>query len=226
MIDGDGSTQGVRTERGTLAVRATESGSYAVMLSDQSQINVSASVPNKSEITGWTLSVETWEPGTEVRRSEEDLFGVHTVNSTTLTAHRTIQTTLDTLAPWDAIEAIGKDISGIGTYTATFRWNASEADGALLDFGDTLVGTMIIQMNGQSLNVNWMHPIVDVGRYLQDGENTITLVYRSSIGNAALAEKIPCNGVNLASWWNLDSKRQSYGPTQAVLIPYVICEAS
>lgn len=77
--------------------------------------------------------------------------------------------------------------------------------------------------------VNWDRPLVDIGAYLQDGTNTIRIVYNSSITNAALAagviqERAVDAGMawygSPAIYWGSDVAYRSNGPQQAKLIPY------
>ena len=76
--------------------------------------------------------------------------------------------------------------------------------------------------------ISWDKPIVDVGEYLQDGTNTIRIVYNASITNAALAagliEEQDMVGQAWyeapAIWWGTDITYRYNGPKQAKLIPY------
>ena len=77
--------------------------------------------------------------------------------------------------------------------------------------------------------VNWDTPIVDVGAYLKEGENTIRIVYNSSITNAALAAGIiaECGQMEGQTWygapsfyWGQEISYRSNGPVQAKLVPY------
>ena len=77
--------------------------------------------------------------------------------------------------------------------------------------------------------VSWDKPVVDVGAYLVDGENTIRIVYNSSITNAALAAGIISERGLMdghawygapAVWWGSVVEYRSNGPQQAKLVPY------
>ena len=76
--------------------------------------------------------------------------------------------------------------------------------------------------------VNWDKPVVDIGKYLQDGTNTIKIVYNSSLTNAALAagviEERDMVGTAwygaTSIWWGTDVTYRSNGPAQAKLVPY------
>ena len=78
--------------------------------------------------------------------------------------------------------------------------------------------------------VDWDKPVVDIGPYLQDGTNTIRIVYNSSITNAALAAGIISERGMMdgkawygspAIYWGSTVEYRSNGPQQAKLIPYV-----
>ena len=76
--------------------------------------------------------------------------------------------------------------------------------------------------------INWDKPIADVGKYLQDGTNTIKIVYNSSLTNAALAAGVIEERDMVGSawygapsiWWGTDVTYRSNGPAQAKIVPY------
>ena len=125
-----------------------------------------------------------------------------------------INVQLETLDTWNNIPEIGQNVSGLGHYEATFNWDASAADGAYLNFGDTLESSMKVWINGQKVGgdvsqnptkapasivegyegteqytggVSWTKPIVDISEYLVDGENTIVIEYSSILSNYQLS---------------------------------------
>lgn len=74
--------------------------------------------------------------------------------------------------------------------------------------------------------VSWTKPIVDVGPYLVDGENTIVIEYNSALANVQLdrgviTEQKPRVGFRNVRWWGNDQVYLSFGPRQAKIIPYV-----
>ena len=102
---------------------------------------------------------------------------------------------------------------GQATYTAAFQWDGS-ATGAYIDFG-SLVESMTVYVNGKKADdVSMTHPVLDIGELLQTGENTIELHYSSNVSNA-LGDGVP------RGWYGYHTDKHSYGPQQAVLIPYV-----
>ncbi len=237
------------SDDGAVVIRATGSGDYEVALSSGETVTKSFEVPAAYDITGWKLTVESWTPGTTLELSEETIGDLHTVNSRVATTKTPIEVELDTLTTWDNIEEVGQSVSGLGHYEATFNWDASAASGAYLDFGEEFTSSMKVWINGvkvggdisqnptkaqQSIvegyegaqeysgGIDWNEPIVDIGAYLVDGENTIVIEYSSNLINAVLTEGILVESEDYNGWWNNDVKYLSYGPAQAVIVPY--CE--
>lgn len=251
-------------------IRVTEAGTYETELNNGN--NVSSEVEEVaavSDITGWTLDVTSWTAGDQVLSSVEKIGDVTTENKLTETRKTEIPgIKLDTLTTWDNIPEVGKEVSGTGVYTAEFEWDSTKADGAYIDFGDTLDQSMTVEINGVKVNgtesqnptkkpvtvegtvynengeevayegtegrvsytggINWDKPVVDVGEYLQDGTNTIRIVYNSSLTNAALAAGIIEERDMVGTawygapsiWWGTDVTYRANGPAQAKLIPY------
>ncbi len=251
-------------------IRVTEAGTYETELNNGN--NVSSEVEEvaaASDITGWTLDVTSWTAGDQVLSSVEKIGDVATENKLTETRKTEIPgIKLDTLTTWDNIPEVGKEVSGTGVYTAEFEWDSTKADGAYIDFGDTLDQSMTVEINGVKVNgtesqnptkkpvtvegtvynengeevayegtegrvsytggINWDKPVVDVGEYLQDGTNTIRIVYNSSLTNAALAAGIIEERDMVGTawygapsiWWGTDVTYRANGPAQAKLIPY------
>ena len=251
-------------------IRVTEAGTYETELNNGN--NVSSEVEEvaaASDITGWTLDVTSWTAGDQVLSSVEKIGDVTTENKLTETRKTEIPgIKLDTLTTWDNIPEVGKEVSGTGVYTAEFEWDSTKADGAYIDFGDTLDQSMTVEINGVRVNgaesqnptkkpvtvegtvynengeevayegtegrvsytggINWDKPVVDVGEYLQDGTNTIRIVYNSSLTNAALAAGIIGERDMVGTawygatsiWWGTDVTYRANGPAQAKLIPY------
>ena len=133
-----------------LTARTLSSGSYTAVLSTGETKSFVTELPEPYDITGWDLTVQAWsanpESGDLVR--EETIDGLTTVNRRTSTVVTEIPVKLDTLTTWDNIPEVGKEVSGVGLYEATFDWDASAATGAYIDFGDTLDQAMVVWING------------------------------------------------------------------------------
>ena len=251
-------------------IRVTEAGTYETELNNGNSVSSEVEeVAAASDITGWTLDVTSWTAGDQVLSSVEKIGDVTTENKLTETRKTEIPgIKLDTLTTWDNIPEVGKEVSGTGVYTAEFEWDSTKADGAYIDFGDTLDQSMTVEINGVKVNgtesqnptkkpvtvegtvynengeevayegtegrvsytggINWDKPVVDVGEYLQDGTNTIRIVYNSSLTNAALAAGIIEERDMVGTawygapsiWWGTDVTYRANGPAQAKLIPY------
>ncbi len=159
-----------------LTARATESGSYSVTLSSGETKTFETVVPAPYDITGWDLTVQAWsanpESGDLVR--EETIDGLTTVNRRTSTVVTEIPVELDTLTTWDNIPEVGREVSGVGLYEASFTWDASAATGAYIDFGDTLDQAMVVWINdvkvGGDVSRNPSKTPRSVGAEIGDGK--------------------------------------------------------
>ena len=232
-----------------LYVRSIQTGEYNVELSDGTSVTKSFTVPESYDITDWDVTVTAWTPGEDMIYSTETIDGVETVNTKVETVKTDINVQMDKLTTWDKVPQLGKDISGTAHYEATFNWDSSSASGAYLDFGDTLVSSMKVWINGQKVGgdistnptkaktsiaenstgvdqytggISWKKPVADISEYLVDGENTVVIEYSSTLGNVALINGIVENVESDYNNWNtLSSTYQAYGPTQAVIVPFV-----
>ncbi len=196
-----------------LTFRFTSSGDHAAALSDGREITLTADVPAAAPITGWQAEFELWKAG-ETRTARMETLNGKTVTETAVdTIITPVSLTLDTLTGWDKLPEVGPDAVGQATYTAAFQWDGS-ATGAYIDFG-SLVESMTVYVNGKKADdVSMTHPVLDIGELLQTGENTIELHYSSNVSNA-LGDGVP------RGWYGYHTDKHSYGPQQAVLIPYV-----
>ena len=235
------------TNENVPVIRATESGNYYATTNDGKNFNYNIEVPASYDITNWDVTVESWTPSENMLISEETIGDVHTINSKPDTDKTNINVKLDTLTTWDKIPEVGKEVSGLGHYKAIFNWDADAADGAYLNFGDTLNESMKVWINGVKVGgdistnpsklpqdvsennkgaaqytggINWIKPIADIGEYLVDGENTIEIEYSSSLTNVQLSRgKIkPTDAIY--NWFGYVLDYRSYGPAQAVIVPY------
>ncbi len=234
-------------KNGKLYAKAFSSGDYSTELSDGSTVETKAEVPDSYDITNWDVNVESWSKGDNLIIDEETIDGLKTVNSQYETKKTAINVKLDKLKTWNNIPEVGDKVSGTASYKATFNWDASKADGAVLDFGDSLVSTMEVWINGKKVGgdvstnpsksktviadgstgreqytggISFKDPKADVSEYLKDGENTIEVKYSSTLGNVEIA-----NGgaqAKEADWWGYDTSVEAYGPVQAVLHPYTL----
>ena len=224
----------------TVNIRANESGTYTTTLNDGTIHTTDITVPAAYDITGWDVNVESWEDSKEIKYIEEtmtlaDGSTLTTVNGKTPTKKTNISAKLDTMTTWDQIPEVGMDVSGIATYEATFNWDAKAADGAMLDLGDTLVESLEVYINGTKVGgvdsaekpgtttggVSMTKPVADISKYLKDGENTIKIIYASTLTNELLSTGEMSVQINRENWWHHDVDYSAYGPSRAVIAPYV-----
>ncbi len=155
-----------------LVARISEPGNYQITLQDGTtkQISVNDEL-TPITLDNWTLSIESWT-------KPDDPTLLTTIKKTKL---EPIQ--LDKLVPWREIQGL-EDVSGIGTYTTTFQldnWNQQK--GATIQLGD-ISDVYQITVNGHTLQAaNQIDTNVDIGAYLQQGENTISIKVSSTFIN-------------------------------------------
>ena len=202
----------VRSDGTVLTAVATTTGAYTALLSDGAKKAFSAEVPEAFDITGWEVTVNCWTPSETVNERTETLFDQTITETQVATEITPVSLHLDTLQTWDQIPEIGAYAVGQATYTATFDWDGS-ADGAYLDFG-SLVESMEVTINGtRTGDLSMTNPVLDITPYLVQGENTISLLYSSSLTNITGAK-------DSGDWYGYRYGLQSYGPAQAVVRPY------
>ncbi|MCL2164739.1 MAG: hypothetical protein FWH55_10210 [Oscillospiraceae bacterium] len=140
------------TQNGLVA-RATESGAYTADLNNGATYQGAVTVPAPYNITGWDLTVGSWNAGANaLSRSEPRLDGDGTTTDQKwATAITNINAQFDTMTTWNNIPEVGREHSGYGRYEASFNWDAGAASGAYLDLGGTFVGSMKVWINGQKV---------------------------------------------------------------------------
>ncbi|MCI8497053.1 MAG: hypothetical protein HFE85_02220, partial [Clostridiales bacterium] len=166
------STAKVVYRDGNLVARISENGLYAVQTNDGKPHSGAVNdLPAAITINDWDLKVESWTSGDAddaAVTKKEVIFDGHT----------------DAVS-WKEIEGLGDAISGIGTYTATFTLDDVTDLGAMLSF--SAVGeTFKVTLNGKQVPFgNQVTKEIDLGGYLQKGENTLVVEVASSLQNAA-----------------------------------------
>ena len=205
-----------------IAFRAPESGTYTIALSDGNSYTHTLNVPYAYEIVNWDVTVESWEKGEQVSRTDTftDSNGVTSVETAYTTKKTPISFTLDRLATWDNIPEVGKGVSGTAEYKATFNWDGN-GSGAYIDFG-ILVGGIDVKVNGEAYEVNPNRAIIDVTN-LVEGENTIEIQYNSNLLNELIETGIVREaGMKRGELWGgYNATYRSYGPAKATVRPYI-----
>jgi hypothetical protein len=218
-------------------LRATKSGSYYATTSAGKTLSTTATVPAATTLKGWSLTVESWTKGAlSAARTETTAVGNVATEYKYETDKTPLTATLDTLKPWSEIPAIGKAVSGIGTYTTTFTWDKAKADGAYLDLG-SLSESVTVYVNGVKTSpANLITPVVELpNSLLKTGSNTLKIVVTSTLTNAVLTEGY--NGAATVEGAYRDAQSQNFlfdhvltyfdnGLLSATLRPYVDVTAS
>jgi len=137
----------------------------------------------------WHLTVEDWNAGEKHMITEDRGLGLVTREVYFDTKKTLLDAGQAPLLPWQALPAIGPDVSGVGFYTTAVTldstWAGSDAE---LVLGSTNGSTAAVYVNGQKAeccNIN--RPVVQVGHLLRPGENTILVEVTSTLNNRLLA---------------------------------------
>jgi len=217
---------------GSYVLRTAESGEHTVTMSNGTAYNYNVTVPAAQNLTGWDLVVEDWQAGETINRTETGTYSVMledgtfaqkevtTVEEKITTAKTEIAVKLDELTTWNNIPEVGKEVSGIGTYTTTFNWDADAADGAYLDLG-WISQSAEVEVNGVVADPVDIHdPVVNIGDLLVDGENTLKIVVTAPLTNRLLAMGRLREGVSGTHRF-YTIKYHENGLSAVTLIPYV-----
>lgn len=188
-----------------LMIRDSEAGTYETTLASGREVTSTVkSVPDATELTGWTLAIESWEPGdsaTDVAKVAMD------------------PVELDSLVPWSEIEGL-EYVSGVGTYTTTLELGKSWTGGygAYLDLGEHN-DSVRVRVNGVEVGpVDQLDAVVDLGGYLHRGSNTIEVKVATSLYNVLLEVR---DGFGAGGFGSLGTEPRAYGLTGPVVLqPY------
>ena len=139
-------------------------------------------------LKGWTLTVDSFNPGEKLTRTEENKeTGLTTTEVAYDTKHVMLEAgTLDELRPWKDIEAIGETVSGIGTYTVSFNAENGmlEEDAKVIFRADSFEGgTAAVFINGIQVPVDMDSRTADLSGLIAEGENTLEVRVTSSLRN-------------------------------------------
>lgn len=176
-----------------LVAKTTRNASEVITLNDSRSFTFGDALPlpSATELGPWSLTIQDWQPGPDPWNNYSSIFTYHYLD-------------LDELIPWYNITGL-EHTSGIGTYRANFSWNFSNTTlGALLDLGPVF-NTVKLFVNDQ-----WIGPIdvtdavVDIGQYLTDGTNQISIETASTLRNRLLQ-------VNVTQSWEQAKYATTYG---------------
>lgn len=177
-------------ENNTFKAIVTRSGDYEIVFSDGNVKKLSVSVPDNIELTKWKLDVEDWNEGEKKEIIEDRGLGIVTKEVYYETKKTLINAGETGLKPWKDIECIGKNVSGIGYYTATIilpdSWN--KENGAILKIENVNKHTLAVYVNGQKAkSVDFDALEVDISSLLHSGANEIKVEVTTSLNNRLLA---------------------------------------
>jgi hypothetical protein len=126
-------------------------------------------------LTGWTLTVEHWDPPSNLSDIEGGAVRYNTTHS------------LPYIVPWQEIPGV-QNVSGRGYYSASFQWPPpsdyiAPATGAIIDFGP-VVHTLQATINGHPLPpLDVTAAKADIGALLVPGKNVVEAVVSTPLGN-------------------------------------------
>jgi hypothetical protein len=178
----------------TLALRAFQSGTYTVKLSDGAEKKVEVAVPENIPLKTWDLEVEDWDEGEKKTIVEDRGLGIVTKEVYYETKKTRIPVGRTELKPWREIPALGPAVSGVGCYKTSFTlpesWSAE--NGALLCIGSTQGNSAAVYVNGKKAPAfDFNRRKLDITALLIPGENSVTVEVSSTLNNRLLARNYP-----------------------------------
>ena len=164
-----------------LLIRSAQAGTYTTTLDNgRTATTTLGAAPAAIDLTAatWHLDAEDWQP-----QSPYGTLGT----AATLTNKVPVSLDLAGLKAWPDIPQLA-NASGIGLYSTTVNlpagWDSSY--GAVLRLGQ-VTDTFRLTVNGQTVGINAVDPVVDVGPYLKAGANTITVRVATTLNNRLFA---------------------------------------
>lgn len=199
-------------ENGSTILCVPETGSVSIQYADGSSYRTEVQVPQDLLLEDWNITVQSWEPGEKLTRSETR-NGVTTEEVTYETNKVDIPVSSSDLIPWKEMPEVGPTVSGVGMYTTTFTlpddWNfqANTLTFCADSFGG---GSASIWVNGQKVPVNLDNGSADISDVVQPGENSIEVRVTSSLRNKMIEQGY--------SGWVTEKQPDAYGMTGQVLL--------
>ena len=210
---------------------AFTSGEYTSVLSDDSVVQTSVSVPEEIDILRWDINVEDWNEGERITNIENK-FG-HETREVYYTTRKTDLSFPDSpLVPWkdlpasaEQLEQLGYEdasmahVSGLGRYESRFQlpadWNAS--NGAVLKMDNAGGGSVSVEVNGKKAPVPDTRTLtVDISNLVRPGENEIKITVASTLTNRMIQR-------NYSGYVNYTPDVRAYGLTGHVrILPYTV----
>ena len=178
---------------GETMLAVSESGNVVATYSDGTTITEEVTAPADVPLDKWNLVVDSYEPGDKkTRTATTEETGITTTEVTYETNHVMIDVgTLEELASWKDIPAIGEEISGVGTYTSTFvlpeDWDV-DINGLEFKAESYSGGTVAITVNGEKLSVNMDSSTIDISDYVHPGKNIIEVRVTTTLRNRMIVQ--------------------------------------
>ena len=208
----------VTIEDGNTVMYVPDSGKSALIYSDGTTYETeNNTVPEDITLDKWNLTVQDWQPGEKLYRTEDRGLGYTTTEVTYDTKKVDINVGQTELIPWKDMPQVGEDVSGVGTYTTTFTLpeNWDQKHNVLIFNAESFGGgTASIFVNGQKVLVNMDNHTADLSEYVQTGENTIEVRVTSSLRNRMKEQ-------GYGSYWSIlhsNPESDSYGMVGEVVL--------
>jgi hypothetical protein len=161
---------------GSISLKAT-GGSLSYKTAGGHSVNISVPETNPITLTNWNLTVEHWDPPSDLLNIED---GAAKHNTTHILPH---------LVSWQQVSGL-QNVSGRGFYSTSFQWPSSptslpqnSSSGAIIDFGP-VVHSLSVQLNGHALPaLDVTSATADISQWLVEGENTVLAEVATPLGN-------------------------------------------
>jgi hypothetical protein len=159
----------------------------AVKMSGGAEVKAPAAGVEPLSLDTWDLVVEDWNEGEKKTIVEDRGLGLVTKEVYYETKKTPIKAGSTALKPWREIPAVGKEVSGVGYYTAKFAapagWNPGTM-GACLAIESTNGNTAAVYVNGKKAPpYDFNAKTVDISGLVAAGENTLTVEVSSTLNN-------------------------------------------
>lgn len=201
-----------RVENGSAILYVPETGSASVQYADGTTYRADVQVPQDIRLTDWDITVQSWEPGEKLTRSEVR-NDVTTTEVSYATSKVDIPVQSSDLIPWKEMPEVGPEVSGVGIYTTTFalpdNWDLQRNNLTFCadSFGG---GTASVWVNGGKVPVNMDSRSADISEFVHPGENSMEVRVTSSLRNRMIEQGY--------SGWVTEKQPDTYGMTGQTLL--------
>jgi hypothetical protein len=154
-------------------VHLAPNDSTIIVLSNETLVQAKETqeaLDNTIEVKDWNLTIESWTMGETVLDTEKTVIEVGKV---------------ETLKTWNELDEALTDVSGIGTYTATFTVDDAEGKAAYIHMGH-VKDAYGVKINGKEIIVDQVSGDAEITDALKNGENEIEITVATSLLNAIL----------------------------------------